>query len=209
MWSRFVRWGCSSKAGQNDTIGEKGIGFKSLFKIADVVTIQSGVYSFKLDTRPPLKNLGMVLPIWVDKTQDFQGTSINLQLKDGLDVYKLREHLASFDFTFLLFTRKIKVISLKVSIGQPFGKLGQLKHLEPEGERIETRIDGRPKTTMDFITFRFTYEHMPPRQPSSQVQPDSNETTIVLAFAHRDHKPFVKGQKTYAFLPVNSFGFHV
>ncbi|KIW35069.1 uncharacterized protein PV07_01789 [Cladophialophora immunda] len=199
--------GYSSKAGQNDTIGEKGIGFKSIFKIADVVTIHSGVYSFKLDTRPPLGNVGMVLPMWLDKTQDFPGTSITLQFKADLDVSKLRQHLASFDFTFLLFTRNIKVINLKVLAGQPFEKLGRLEHLAPKGERIETRIDGRPDATMDYVIFRRKYQGMPPRQPGAQVQPDGDKTTIVLAFPHLNHKPLAEGQKTYAYLPVNSFGF--
>ena len=201
--------GCSSKAGQKDTIGEKGIGFKSIFKIADVVTIHSGAYSFKLDTRSPLGNVGMVLPRWLDKTQDFPGTSINLHFKAGLDVAKLRQHLDSFDFTFLLFTRKIKVINLKVLVGQPFEKLGQLETLGPNAERIETRVDGLSATTMDYVIFRSEYQGMPPRQPGAQVQPDSDKTTIVLAFPHRDHKPLVEDQKTYAYLPINSFGFRV
>ncbi|KIW17396.1 hypothetical protein PV08_04590 [Exophiala spinifera] len=199
--------GCSSKAGQNDTIGEKGIGFKSIFKIADVVTIHSGVYSFKLDTRPPLGNVGMVLPIWLDKTQDSPATSITLQFKAEIDVSKLRQHLAAFDFTFLLFTRNIKVINLKVEAGQSFEKLGQFEQLAPGGVRIETRIDGRPDTTMDYVIFRSRCSGMPPRQPGAQVQPDSDKTTIVLAFPHRDHKPLAESQKTYAHLPVNSFGF--
>ncbi|KEF53299.1 uncharacterized protein A1O9_10747 [Exophiala aquamarina CBS 119918] len=199
--------GCSSKTGQNDTIGEKGIGFKSIFKITDVVTIHSGVYSFKLDTRPPLGNVGMVLPIWLDKIRDFPGTSITLQFKADLDVSKLRQHLASFDFTFLLFTRNIKVINLKVFTGQSFEKLGRLEHLAPGGERIEIKIDGRPDTTMDYVIFRPKYHGMPPRQPGAQVQPGSDKTEIVLAFPHRNHKPLAEGQKTYAYLPVNSFGF--
>ncbi|EXJ91698.1 hypothetical protein A1O3_00248 [Capronia epimyces CBS 606.96] len=200
--------GYSSKAGQNDTIGEKGIGFKSIFKIADVVTIHSGVYSFQLDTRPPLGNVGMVLPIWLDKTpQDSSNTSIELRFKPEVDVFRLRQHLASFDFTFLLFTRNIKVINLKVSVGQPFEKLGRLQDLGRNGKRMETRIDGRPDTTMDYIIFQYRFKDMPPRQPGAQVQSDSDRTTIVLAFPHRHHTPLAEGQKTYAYLPVNSFGF--
>lgn len=201
--------GCSSKAGQEDTIGEKGIGFKSIFKIADVVTIHSGAYSFKLDTRYPLGNVGMVLPGWLDKTQDFPGTSINLHFKAGVDVAKLREHLDSFDFTFLLFTHRIKLINLKVLVGQPFEKLGQLKPLGPNAGRIETKVDGFSATTMDYVVFRCPYEGMPPRQPGAQVQPNSGETTIKLAFPHRDLCPLIEDQKTYAYLPINSFGFRV
>lgn len=202
--------GCSSKADQINTIGEKGIGFKSIFKIADVVTIRSGSYSFELNTGPPLGNVGMVLPIWLDGAQDFSGTSIELHFKSGLDVSKLRQHLASFDFTFLLFTRNIKVIAVQASVGRRFEKkLGWHEQLGPNDERIQTSIDGRPTTMMDYIIFRPKYRGMPPRQSGARVLPDSDKTTIVLAFLHRDHKPLVEGQRTYAYLPVNSFGFQV
>lgn len=67
--------GCSSKAGQDEKIREKGIGFKSLFKIADVASIYSGVYFFKLDTRPPLGYAGMILPIYLDNANDFVGST--------------------------------------------------------------------------------------------------------------------------------------
>lgn len=83
------------------------------------------------------------------------------------------------------------------------------EHLAPNGERIETRIDGRPDAMVDYVIFRREYQGMPPRQPGAQDQPDSNRTTIVLAFPHRNHKPLAEGQKTYAYLPVNSFGFRV
>ncbi|KAK6367945.1 hypothetical protein LTS17_010098 [Exophiala oligosperma] len=199
--------GNSSKAGQNDKIGEKGIGFKSLFKVADVVTIHSGAYSFKLDTRPPLGNVGMVLPIWLDEPHEFPGTSITLQLKADLDVSKLRQHLDSFDFTFLLFSRKIEVITLHVLDGQPFEKLGRLEHLANMGARIETKINDCLDAKMDYVIFRSKYQGKPLRRPGAQGQPDSDETTIVLAFPHSDYKPLVERQKTYAYLPVNSFGF--
>ena len=58
--------GRSSKGGRDHRtdmqhrIGEKGVGFKSVFKIADVVWIKSGYYSFKLDKSQPL---GMITPL--------------------------------------------------------------------------------------------------------------------------------------------------
>ena len=42
-------------------IGEKGIGFKSVFKAANVVYIRSREYSFKFDVNDPiLKDFGML-----------------------------------------------------------------------------------------------------------------------------------------------------
>ncbi|KAE9371829.1 hypothetical protein N431DRAFT_559247 [Stipitochalara longipes BDJ] len=53
----------TKKCGENATryVGEKGIGFKSVFKAADVVWISSGPCSFKFDKN---KQLGIIAPIW-------------------------------------------------------------------------------------------------------------------------------------------------
>lgn len=55
--------GASIKAGLGNStryIGEKGIGFKSVFKVAHTVWIKSSHYSFKFDRR---EKLGMIAPI--------------------------------------------------------------------------------------------------------------------------------------------------
>ncbi|KAF7591564.1 hypothetical protein BBP40_001444 [Aspergillus hancockii] len=60
----ICRIGQSTKSGsdrQKGYIGEKGIGFKSIFKVADIVWILSGPYSFKFDATT---NLGMITPVW-------------------------------------------------------------------------------------------------------------------------------------------------
>ena len=35
-------------------VGEKGIGFKSVFRVADVVWVSSRAYSFKFDSEAPV-----------------------------------------------------------------------------------------------------------------------------------------------------------
>jgi hypothetical protein len=51
----------SGKTNDGEYIGEKGIGFKSVFKAAEVVSISSGDFTFKFDTTT---FLGMVAPTW-------------------------------------------------------------------------------------------------------------------------------------------------
>lgn len=53
----------SGKTSYGEYIGEKGIGFKSVFKAADVVWISSREFTFKFDKTKPL---GMVSPIWAE-----------------------------------------------------------------------------------------------------------------------------------------------
>ncbi|CAN9390393.1 unnamed protein product [Alternaria alternata] len=89
--------GRSTKASLGNTtryIGEKGIGFKSVFKVADVVSISSGHYSFKFDKK---ETLGMIAPIW-DEFPDFRlpnNTSVLLQLSADYDTGELEDELKS------------------------------------------------------------------------------------------------------------------
>lgn len=56
--------GQSSKVGREGYIGEKGIGFKSVFKVAWKVHIQSGDFSFCFKHRPGDSGMGMISPEW-------------------------------------------------------------------------------------------------------------------------------------------------
>lgn len=58
--------GQSSKTGARGYIGEKGIGFKSVFMAAWKVTIQSGDFSFYFKHHRDDKGSGMVRPRWID-----------------------------------------------------------------------------------------------------------------------------------------------
>lgn len=108
--------GASTKSGQNkssDVIGEKGIGFKSVFKVADVVWVASGPYRFKFDTS---QKLGMVAPTWADFPVEPPPThtSFYLQLSKDFNQDELFQDLKTFDPARLLFLRRIKVIELSI-----------------------------------------------------------------------------------------------
>jgi hypothetical protein len=107
----ICRIGRSTKAGSSDQIGEKGIGFKSVFKVADVVHISSGHYCFKFDRTQD--NLGMVTPEW---TEFFPGellegrTSILLEVRGDFNDEDLCEEMRLMDPRCLLFLRNLKQI---------------------------------------------------------------------------------------------------
>lgn len=61
--------GKSSKTTSYGSIGAKGIGFKSVFKVASRVHIQSGHFSFEFSYGPNDSGMGMVRPIWTTPAQ--------------------------------------------------------------------------------------------------------------------------------------------
>jgi hypothetical protein len=110
----LCRLGRSSKKANPATVGEKGIGFKSVFKAAKVAFIRSNAYSFKFDANK-LGGFGMLVPTWVPTgaaTNSFAGTRLTLVMKKTWDKDAFENELESFSPACLLFTRKIERIEI-------------------------------------------------------------------------------------------------
>lgn len=188
-------------------IGEKGIGFKSVFKIADVVWIHSGKYSFKFDKR---EKLGMIAPIWADfpekPTMGF--TSIMLQLSTEYDETSLIREIKLLDPTLLIFLRKLRQLNL--SILERDGDSWQSTH-ERHDERswnnhqklIRLQQDGRH---LDYIVTLYIADQL----PSETKRPDCIQSEILLGFPVTEpNAGEIISQKVYAFLPIRDYGFKV
>lgn len=111
--------------GANPFIGEKGIGFKSVFKVADVVYIKSNHYSFKLDRNNG--GLGIITPVWVDNPP-FEVrpnyTTFYLELSRTCNVNALKDKLNNLSLPMLLFLRQLQRIKVQVD-GQPSVELAK------------------------------------------------------------------------------------
>lgn len=205
----------SSKGEDVDTIGEKGIGFKSLFKVADAVTVRSEPYCFKLDTASPLGSLGMIVPVWVDPDDRREccnadipahGTLFTLQPKPGFYKDKFYFDILTFDFSFLLFTRKIKSMQLVDGRWNSWEVTREGSIQVESGTRvIKTSLDGNPESIKQYAIFQHTVHDMP-QEASRQGQAES---IVTLAFPQKNQEPSLEDQQTYAFLPIDHFGFQV
>lgn len=103
--------------------GEKGVGFKAIYKIAKKVEIKSNGFYFALSADTPM------MPEWLDVSPEDQreGTSITVYLKDEMDIKELEKNLKKEYFCLnednsignvlvnnnILFTRNIREITLK------------------------------------------------------------------------------------------------
>ncbi|KAI3321654.1 hypothetical protein HD806DRAFT_545850 [Xylariaceae sp. AK1471] len=97
-------------------IGEKGIGFKSVFRVAQAVFIASGCYFFKFTTEEPL---GTLVPAWSPFPGDLLPgfTSIFLQLSPEVNDKALIQELKALDGRILMFLQNLKQVVLKVVEG--------------------------------------------------------------------------------------------
>ncbi|KAF4630462.1 hypothetical protein G7Y89_g7676 [Cudoniella acicularis] len=110
--------GKSTKSFQGGYIGEKGIGFKSVFKVAQHAHIYSPPFSFKFDKN---EELGMITPIWIEEEHALHRrheecqTTILLLPPTGQDFSGLFENFDAIAPTLLLFLRKLKRLELNLT----------------------------------------------------------------------------------------------
>lgn len=195
----------ATASGQRGYIGEKGIGFKSVFKVADVVQIASGFYEFKLDRSGPL---GMILPILTPfpPADRISGhTQILLHLKDGVYNHIL-EDLRSIDSQLLIFLSKLKRI--RVATPRPPKAYVLYRNYRNDAVKWETAVISSEGSQVGdgYIVKRHELQNL----PADSRRKGITSSEIVLAFpTYAGDIPRIDLQNVYAFLPIGNFGFRV
>jgi hypothetical protein len=213
----LCRTGRSSKAPGQGYTGEKGIGFKSVFNIANRAHIRSPPYYFQLDQT---RELGMITPQWDedffdDYEEEHQTTIVLDHICDQLINFSvaLREDINAIVPDLMLFMRRIEQLRLtlfKSSDDEPvISKLFLRMGWTPDSG-IVTLKEVNANTTCSLYKHRTTidFEGIEPRRPGI------TETDIVLAFPVKKksgkHKPYIRKQNlAFAYLPLGDFGFKV
>ncbi|KAM0438683.1 hypothetical protein ACHAPT_001439 [Fusarium lateritium] len=200
----------STKSGKGKSagfVGEKGIGFKAVFKVASTVWISSGYYSFRFDRNG---HLGMIAPIPDEfPEQPKQGcTSILLELDKDCE-QRIVNELKSYDEKILLFLRRLRRLDIDCNLG---GQDGSFK-------RSLTR-DAQSAENPSMMTLMnsgvgkhyFVWRHTAKNLPSETRRPGITTSEVVLAFpitgVDRDAPilPIIESQNVYAFLPIRNYG---
>ncbi|KAI0112046.1 hypothetical protein GGR51DRAFT_53809 [Nemania sp. FL0031] len=217
--------GQSSKVGARGYIGEKGIGFKSVFMAAWQVHIQSNTFSFTFTHRKGDSGMGMVSPVWREpEAVDASLTRITLNLHQHDDPAAQEEHYSNIinqftklQGTYLLFLRKLRRV--QISFHDTTGiQTSHIEHSLDGTDRITIRttslLGGRRKVLKNRV-YHVT-KHVAVDIPANENRSYENEeqradanTEIVLAFPlTEDSVPIDnKNQDVFAFLPVKKMGF--
>jgi hypothetical protein len=193
-------------------IGEKGIGFKSVFKVADIVHISSGAFQFKFDRRA---TLGMIAPIAERFPREHtiaEQTQMLLYLKGRDELNQIDADFQDIKPEILMFLRKLSCIKIHTSRRQTEFKISRDCY-DPK-YRGETAIL-TVSNTVDSVTRLSRTRYIIVRQkvrdlPNDERREGVNESEVVLAFpVAEDTKPVAKNQEVYAYLPINDEGFQV
>lgn len=214
----LCRTGRSSKKPGQGYTGEKGIGFKSVFKLAEKAHIRSDPYLFQLDQR---RELGMITPQW-DKPF-FDSHDHNYQTTIVLDHIcnrsmdfstALKDDIAAMDPVLLLFLRNIERLHLTLfdstSVEKPFiSKLFRRVEWTPNSGIVSLK-DENSHRMQRFFKHQVTVEF----NGTESQRPDIKYTDIVLAFPVEGESPTYmpwirKDNFVFAYLPLGDFGFKV
>lgn len=197
-------------------IGEKGIGFKSVFMISNTPNIFSNGYQFKFNYRNE-SPLSIIKPYWVEKLPDYineNETNIILPLKDGI-----KEEIAAIfqiNLLLILFLKKVKKIIIenklkdktntieKKTLGKNILILRKEYTTHSDQEKLR---DTYKKEYWRLIKKSFT---VPPMISDTEPKrKDITETELILAFPITEKGNAITNteQNVHVYLPINPYGF--
>ncbi|RMZ01468.1 hypothetical protein D0862_06361 [Hortaea werneckii] len=221
VWA-LCRIGDSTKkvdGGAKGFIGEKGIGFKSAFKVADRVWVKSGALSFMFDKN---KRLGMIAPEWADIPEQKliqDRTMFCFRIPHAKHRSGVRADIVQLKPALLLFLRKLRTIHVTVQDDNGDTTLAcRLSRADDSVSGIRRTIlqrdttvnrphkygKNKPSTaTEGFLVFQSTVKNMPAETKRHGV----SETELLMAFPiDGDMKPFLRNRATFNFLPIREYG---
>ncbi|KZV89123.1 hypothetical protein EXIGLDRAFT_797156 [Exidia glandulosa HHB12029] len=193
----FCAIGKSTKKGRSGYIGEKGIGAKSMFKVANQIHVHSRNFHFMLDSR---EELGMISPKW-DTSDSFHTdwTTMRLDFSDDDQVTTVRKQVQLVQDSILLFMRQLA--SLHIDDGISLCTITR----EIAGDILTIRIQ-KPRTT--YLRYLRIAETVA-AYAEEKKREGATTTELILAFPlNADLEPLRTSQMAYAFLPMRNFGFN-
>ncbi len=190
----------STKQKKFGYIGEKGIGFKSVFKVTDEPHIFSNGFQFKFSHIAKNGNLGFIVPYWIDEIPeliDNNQTNIFLPLKEESKERLLK--IKDIDPTFILFLKKLKRIEI----------INKCKNVQNVIIKLEENGLVRVSSTQGTSYYKVTRKEFEvPSYIRGEKRKDVEKTEIILAFEVSEAgNPIDSKQKVFSFLPTQNYGF--
>lgn len=201
-----------NKTSTNSSIGEKGIGFKSVFRVADLVWLSSRGYHLKWDRN---RKFGVIAPEWWDDWPDpaypegSGQTSFCMRIPQLQDQEQVYVDLKKFESALLLFLNKLRSVELEVveANDTKWNRIIRRKETDEGNEGINTTTleDGERISRY----FKTEYDA---KVPQDAKRPGCHSTKMILAFPALDHQEISlppASQNLYSGLPISSHGLKV
>ncbi|MDH0657866.1 hypothetical protein N5D11_17485, partial [Acinetobacter johnsonii] len=184
-------------------IGEKGIGFKSIFKVTNEPEIYSNGYQFKFDRSKADDLLDYVVPHWIEepkvKIDDYTTLLIPAKPQKKFD----NTYLKDISNTLLLFLQKLRIIEVHTNEKH-------IKYLREDNGSIITLTTMENDIQVAQQRLIKTVLSVDMSDLNEQKRQGVLATDIVLVFPvdYQNIAQPIENCETFAFLPIRSFGFN-
>ncbi|KAG2848601.1 hypothetical protein PC118_g4237 [Phytophthora cactorum] len=209
--------GASTKASIDSeaSIGKKGIGFKSVFKVSDNPQVHSNGFHicFHAKSSKHGNGMGYILPYWLDDTTQWKqrrGTMFVLPLNDASvhRVADISQSLMAFEPSVLLFLRRIRELRLRDSARQQaLHFLKKETKLQADTQLVQLYSQVKSESSVEVTQQKWLVvkETLEPPQLFNR----SHATEIALAFPVEDSNAGDRPplQQVFCYLPLRSYGF--
>ncbi|KEF58469.1 uncharacterized protein A1O9_06395 [Exophiala aquamarina CBS 119918] len=200
--------GESSKTLDQNSTGDKGFGFKSIFGVTDKVHITSGMWSFRFQHQREEDGIGMIQPYWEPGEQLPEDVRTRFRLRlsfsenDGLET--LCAQMRHLQPSIMFALRRIKKLSVRFELGPAGnGTLSFEKSVDMDGDimTIVSRKDAQAEKHF-YRVFNEEASDMP--RHVERTETTSNVTIGLPISAQNDGSPLLSetGQFVFAFLPI-------
>ncbi|MDZ7759487.1 MAG: hypothetical protein U5L00_04425 [Desulfovermiculus sp.] len=186
-------------------IGEKGIGFKAVFRVTSSPYILSNDYSFSLPEYDPKTGLGYIVPQWVSLSKNIfaiNNTNIILPLdKYEYNFDKIEKMFYDIEPETILFLNKLREIHIETDSGDFLSILKDNSkypyvHIYTEGKKNNKSFE----ITKEFLLSSRSFKK--PDDIEQEKREDIYEREVTVAFPLNDDE---EGRsKIYAYLPVRT-----
>lgn len=206
--SAICKVGASSKPkDKQHHIGEKGIGFKSVFSVSDAPEVHSNGYHFRFDRTDPKNLLGYVIPTWCEVAPEARPGTTTIVLPASPTYRFDASTLASLDARVLLFLHKLQQLTLIQGEGRCLYKRRDhrgVSHLTTSSTGPDDVV-----TEMHLRYVRVTKSVGMTGDFADEKRPGVETSDLVLAFPVESsgEARFEPSSYVYAFLPVHQVGF--
>ena len=193
----------TKKQDKAQRIGEKGIGFKSVFLVSDAPEVHSSGYHFRFE-RDHKDTSSLIRPVWITGTTEAQsGTTIVLPLKDrksvddALKLFAVPENL--------LFLRRIRKIVIE-NKGLRTVLVLERHEIDANICEISTRTEGSDGSMATrFFTHRASVD-MGDIEEKLRPGVTMTEVVVALPLGHNGEFDNKTLRSVYAFLPIKPAG---
>lgn len=200
-------FGCSTKDNLRQSarsIGEKGIGFKSVFRVANTVWLSSRNYSLRWDRAA---ELGAMVPEWGTFPEAVEEgcTSFLIELNQDEQLRQVVQDLEAFDASLLMFLNKIREVDIEVfDIGG--------KHRQKSVTRADVNLDDSSIIVIhdghdesSYLKTGFTAIHLP-EEPRRRGCSTSELHLMFTLQQDPNEVPPTSIHNVFSGLPIGNYG---